>query len=125
AAAICLASAVLCAIMRSRAAVTKSRAFKFTSTLATCRPIVCAILMGPTPAETFRDRRRSTSAERTLQHVAGRRAFERSRRRDVSAWWRGDWWNAGEPYGERVAAIKDSEVSYGRWRNCGVIAVTH
>lgn len=39
-----------------------------------------------------------------------------------SAWWRGDWWNAGEPYGDRVKAIEDSETSHGRWRVCGHIA---
>lgn len=42
-----------------------------------------------------------------------------------SAWWRGDWWNAGVPYGDRVEAIRtdDSDgISHGRYRNCGVIA---
>jgi N6-adenosine-specific RNA methylase IME4 len=36
-----------------------------------------------------------------------------------SAWWRGDWWNAGERYGPRVEAIAESDTSHQRFRNCG------
>jgi hypothetical protein len=39
-----------------------------------------------------------------------------------SAWWRGDWWNAGKPYGERVATANDSETKVATYRNCGWVA---
>jgi N6-adenosine-specific RNA methylase IME4 len=38
-----------------------------------------------------------------------------------SAWWRGDWWIAGHKYGERMKAALDSDLSFGRWMNCGSV----
>jgi hypothetical protein len=37
-------------------------------------------------------------------------------------WWIGDLWNAGEPYGNRVAALKELGIDHGHARNCGSVA---
>jgi N6-adenosine-specific RNA methylase IME4 len=37
-----------------------------------------------------------------------------------AAWWRGDWWNS-HGYGEHAEALVDSEISYGRAANCGLV----
>ena len=41
-------------------------------------------------------------------------------------WWIGDWWNAGERYGNRVRIVKDDPnwtgPDYGSCRNCGSVA---
>ena len=40
-------------------------------------------------------------------------------------WWRGDWWNAGEPYGDRVEIIEKLGFDHGTMRTYGSVAAAY